>query len=69
MECLYESDPNYEICHLLHNQNNHVEQAQFELKFIQPNASLYVGKKKVNLTKEELAGNSLDIKVSGTHSF
>ena len=69
MECLYESDPDYEVCQLLHTQKEYLEQAYFDLKFIQPYASLYVGMKKVNLKKEELAGNSLDIKVSGTHSF
>ena len=69
VECLYESDPNHEICQLLHTQKDHLEKAEFELKFIQPHASLYIGTKKVNLKKEELAGNSLDIKVSGIHSF
>ena len=69
VECLYESDPDYEVCQLLHTQKDYLEQADFDLKFIQPYASLYVGMKKVNLKKEELAGNSLDIKVSGTHSF
>ena len=69
VECLYESDPNHDVCQLLHNQKDHLQQAEFELKFIQPNVSLYVGTKKINLKKEELAGNSLNIKVRGTQSF
>ena len=63
VECLTESDPNFDICNLLHDHFKKINQMSLTLQFSRPQIDLFIGSKKIELDQSTAAGNSLDIKV------
>ena len=65
IECLSESDPNFEICTLLHHHSKRIDQMSLNLQFTShPRLNLFIGTKKIEVDQSTTAGNSLDIKVN-----
>ena len=66
IECLSKSDPNFEICSLLHHDHSkRIDQMSLNLQFTShPQLDLFIGTKKIEVDQSTMAGNSLDIKVN-----
>ena len=66
IECLSKSDPNFEICSLLHHDHSkRINQMSLNLQFTShPQLDLFIGTKKIEVDQSTMAGNSLDIKVN-----
>ena len=63
IECLKESDPQYEICTLLHNHQKNINKMSLNFEFSTPKMDLYIGSKKIEIDQKHAEGNSIDIKV------